>query len=79
MIGTGATETAFKSDAASHRVLHLATHGYFNKLNPLLSGLQLESSQQDDGLLEVHEILKRGLTADLVTLSACETGLGSGY
>jgi len=57
----------------------LATHGYFNKKNPLLSGLELEADDSDDGLLEVHEILGLALNAQLVTLSACQTGLGSGY
>ena len=60
-------------------MLHLATHGLFNKVNPLLSGLELEADAENDGLLQVHEVLGLRLNADLVTLSACETGLGSGY
>jgi CHAT domain-containing protein/Tfp pilus assembly protein PilF len=79
LLGAAATESAFKNNADQFRVLHLATHGYFNKLNPLLSGLQLEPDETNDGLLEVHEILELKLESELVTLSACETGLGSGY
>jgi CHAT domain-containing protein len=79
LIGEGATESRFKKLASDYRVLHLATHGYFNKLNPLLSGLELEADGADDGLLQVHEVLGLRLAADLVTLSACETALGSGY
>ena len=79
LIGHSATETSFKDLSDEYRVLHLATHGYFNKLNPLLSGLELEPDDINDGLLEVHEILQLRLEADLVTLSACQTGLGSGY
>lgn len=79
LVGDAATESAFKNNADQYRVLHLATHGYFNKLNPLLSGLQLEPDESNDGLLEVHEILELKLESDLVTLSACETGLGSGF
>ena len=60
-------------------MLHFATHAYFNKHNPLLSGLELEADDQNDGLLEVHEILGLELDAQLVTLSACQTGLGSGW
>jgi CHAT domain-containing protein len=79
LLGTSATEGAFKAEAANYRLLHLATHGYFNKLNPLLSGLQLESDPANDGLLELHEILGLRLSAELVTLSACQTGMGSGH
>ncbi|HUU15227.1 MAG TPA: CHAT domain-containing protein [Terriglobia bacterium] len=79
LIGRAATEASFKSEADRHRVIHVATHGYFNKLNPLLSGLELEPSRREDGRLEVHEILGLRLNADLVTLSACETAMGSGY
>ena len=79
LVGDGATESRFKKLAGDFRVLHLATHGYFNKLNPLLSGLELEADDADDGLLQVHEVLGLRLDADLVTLSACETALGSGY
>jgi len=65
--------------AGDFRVLHLATHGYFNQASPLLSGLELEADRHDDGMLRVHEILDLPLHADLVTLSACDTALGSGY
>jgi len=79
LLGESATESAFKEEAANYRLLHLATHGYFNKLNPLLSGLELESDAGNDGQLELHEILGMQLAAELVTLSACQTGLGSGH
>jgi CHAT domain-containing protein len=79
LLGTRATESSFKRLATNYDVIHLATHGYFNKLNPLLSGLILEPGAGDDGRLEVHEILELKLNADLVTLSACDTALGSGY
>jgi CHAT domain-containing protein/Tfp pilus assembly protein PilF len=79
LIGGEATESRFKQLAGDFRVLHLATHGYFNKASPLLSGLELEPDQNDDGMLRVHEILDLRLHADLVTLSACDTALGSGY
>ena len=79
LTGLGATESAFKNQASGYGILHLSTHGYFNTRNPLLSGLQLEADETNDGRLEVHEILDLSLQADLVTLSACETGMGSGY
>lgn len=79
LLGRTATESLFRQEAPHYRLLHLATHGYFNKLNPLLSGLQMEADAVHDGRLELHEILGLRLDADLVTLSACQTGLGSGY
>jgi CHAT domain-containing protein len=79
VVGEAATESVFKRDAGDYRLLHLATHGYFNKFNPMLSGLELESDETNDGQLELHEILGLRLDADLVTLSACQTALGSGH
>jgi CHAT domain-containing protein len=79
LLGVHATESAFKRLANNYDVIHLATHGYFNKLNPLLSGVALEADGENDGRLEVHEILNLRLSAKLVTLSACDTALGSGY
>ncbi len=79
LVGARATEGAFKSAAGRYEVLHLATHGYFNRLNPLLSGLELEADVKEDGRLEVHEILGMRLAARLVVLSACDTALGGGY
>jgi CHAT domain-containing protein len=78
LIGTAATESAFKQQAARYRIVHLATHGRFNRVNPLLSGIELESDAGNDGDLQVFEILGLALDAELVTLSACETALGAG-
>ncbi len=79
LLGNQATESSFKRLAGQYDVIHLATHGYFNKLNPLLSGVVLEPDAQEDGRMEVHEILGLRLNAKLVTLSGCDTALGSGY
>jgi len=79
LIGADATESRFKQLAGNFRMLHLATHGYFNRLSPLLSGLEFEPDAEEDGMLRVHEILDLPLQAELVTLSACDTALGTGY
>ena len=79
LAGKKATKSSFERIAGDYEFLHLATHGYLNRYTPLLSGLELEPDGEDDGLLEVHDILDLKLHASLVTLSACETALGSGY
>lgn len=70
-----ASETAFKLLAGNYRFLHMATHGEFNGDAPLQSRLVLAPDGQNDGSLNVSEIYDLHLQADLVTLSACETGL----
>ena len=42
--------------AGGFGMLHVATHGLFNKVNPLLSGLELEADADNDGLLQVPEV-----------------------
>jgi CHAT domain-containing protein len=78
LVGTSATEHSFKTEALHHRVVHLATHGFFDRANPLFSGLELGRDGREDGRLQVYEILRLELGASLVTLSACQTALGSG-
>ena len=78
LTGQAASEAAFRRDAPGRRVLHLATYGVLNKRNPLFSYVDLAAGGEQDGRLEVHEIFGLHLAADLVVLSACQTGLGSG-
>lgn len=77
--GTQATKQAFERHAGRFGIIHLAAHGFFDKFEPMFSGIQLQPDGADDGRLEVYEILRLRLQARLVTLSACETALGSGY
>jgi CHAT domain-containing protein/Tfp pilus assembly protein PilF len=77
-------ENATEENVKANRLLqnaqriHFATHGVVDEAHPHLSGLILTFIQgsQEDGLLQVHEIFNLRLNADLVALSACETGLG---
>jgi hypothetical protein len=67
------TEANLRRYGSQANVIHLATHGEFKDDNPLLSWLHL-----DDNRLSVNDIYHLGLShTELVTLSACETGLGS--
>jgi CHAT domain-containing protein/Tfp pilus assembly protein PilF len=79
LVGADATERSFKELAGDFGTIHLATHNTWNQLNHLFSALELEPGGGEDGRLEVHEILALDLDAALVTLSACETALGTGY
>jgi CHAT domain-containing protein len=71
-----ATEERAKSLVGGARLLHFATHGQLDEIDPLASGLLLAPGGRDDGRLEVREIFGLDLSAQLVVLSACETGLG---
>lgn len=79
LLGAGATETNFKQlPLDRYNVIHLALHGYVDPEFPDRSALVFAPEQPavNDGLLQVREIRNLHFNASLVTLSACNTGVG---
>jgi CHAT domain-containing protein len=80
VLGALANEKKLKSaKLGDYQYIHLATHGFVNEESPELSGLLLAqdtSDHDEDNIVYMGEIFNLQLNADLVTLSACETGLG---
>ncbi len=75
--GTESTETFAKKSAGEFNFIHFATHGIYNYRQPLYSFLLFPPSDNDDGRLNVWEVFEMNISSKLVTLSACETGLGN--
>jgi CHAT domain-containing protein/tetratricopeptide (TPR) repeat protein len=75
--GPAARESALRTARLDEfPVIHFATHGLVAEDRPARSGLLLSPEADEDGLLQMTEIYRLGLNADLVVLSACDTALG---
>ncbi|HAZ44298.1 MAG TPA: hypothetical protein DDW76_09975 [Cyanobacteria bacterium UBA11369] len=72
--------TANSPALAQYRIVHFATHACVNNEHPALSGLILslfdEQGNSTDGFLRLSDIYNLNLPAELVVLSACQTGIG---
>lgn len=79
LTGFLASETAYYERASQAKILHLATHSVANDQEPLSSGFWLanETDSLEDGFLNALEIYNHPIEADLVVLSACNTGYGT--
>ena len=71
-----ATPVNLKQAVAGHDILHFATHGYYNPHYPMNSCLRLAPAGRSDGRLMARDIIGMDLDAELIVLSACETGRG---
>jgi filamentous hemagglutinin family protein len=78
LIGNQATKVDIVQQLPNARLIHLATHGFLDDVNKLgLPGaIALAPSANDNGFLTSGEILNLKLNAELVVLSACDTGRG---
>jgi CHAT domain-containing protein len=72
LTGGRATRENLIEFAPRARFLHLASHGYFRRDNPMFSFLKLADSQ-----LNFYNLLDLKLNAEVVTLSACHTGVNT--
>jgi CHAT domain-containing protein len=69
-LGEEATEERLKMYGPKSRFIHIATHGYFRQDNPMFSSIKLGNS-----LLSLFDFYQLQLSAELVTLSGCGTGM----
>jgi CHAT domain-containing protein len=77
LLGNSATEARLKALPLSEfRVIHLAVHGIADTQFPDRAALVLGTGSGEDGLLQAREISDLSIRAQMVTLSACDTGIG---
>ncbi len=69
-LGEEATEDRLRTHGPTSRYVHIATHGLFRQDNPMFSSIRLGNSQ-----LSLFDLYHLRLSAELVTLSGCGTGL----
>jgi CHAT domain-containing protein/tetratricopeptide (TPR) repeat protein len=72
--------TVTSGQLSKYRYVHFATHGVVDLERPELSGIVLsmvdERGKEQDGYVRLYEIYNLNLPAELVVLSACQTGVG---
>ncbi|WP_428330876.1 CHAT domain-containing protein [Mucilaginibacter sp.] len=80
-VGNDATESDFKQKAPGNNILQIGSHALLNDIDPMKSCLVFAKelstdNKANDGYLYSSEIYNQKLNADLVILTACETGAG---
>jgi len=82
LLGLDANETGLREALKRRkrwRSVHFACHGLMDLERPLLSSLALSAGDDGDRFLTTLDVFKMKIAADLVVLSACETGKGRIY
>lgn len=73
-------QRVFEKDVSDYKIIHFATHGLMNDTRPELSGIVLslfdEKGEAQKGFIRLQDIYSLNLSADLVVLSACQSGIG---
>jgi len=69
-LGAHATADVLRQRGSASSLLHVATHGTYRQDNPMFSGIRL-----GDGYLNLYDLYQMRLSAKLVTLSGCATGM----
>ncbi|HYS54264.1 MAG TPA: CHAT domain-containing tetratricopeptide repeat protein [Thermoanaerobaculia bacterium] len=80
-LGFQASRTrVLRDDLRDYRYIHFATHAYVDDTNPELSAMVLslidEQGRTQDGFLRLSDVIHLKLSAEMVVLSGCRTGLG---
>ncbi|UII21200.1 CHAT domain-containing protein [Fulvivirga ligni] len=80
--GNKASEENFRAQAENNGLLHLSMHAFFDEKNPDHSGLVFSNFQpnglisNEDGFVPMVDLYNMHINAEMVILSACETGYG---
>jgi CHAT domain-containing protein/Tfp pilus assembly protein PilF len=76
-----ATEANFRRHASTYQLIHISSHARINDLNPLFSQIAFSSPRDSlsDGVITLAELFDLKLSANMIVLSACETGIGKLY
>ncbi len=76
LFGDEANEGNFKDLSSTYQIIHIAAHAQADDTEPLNSKMSLAKSNGEDGKLHSYEVYNMNIPAELVVLSACETGDG---
>ena len=78
LVGEQATKKVVVEKMPQRHIIHLATHGLLDDIqgSGIPGAIALAPGEDDNGLLTAREILDLNLSAELVVLSACDTGRG---